>query len=66
MAASELDFAPTSQPNPRQNPQFTQALRPARGCDKIAIGAGNGFHPSFRPACSNNTPDDFVGNGGIG
>jgi hypothetical protein len=42
-ADNELDFALTSQPKPRQNPQLTQALRPARGCERIAIGAGNGW-----------------------
>ena len=30
MMASELDLAPTSQPNPQQNPQLTQALHTAR------------------------------------
>src|SRR5580704_6092890 len=65
-AASELDFAPTSQANPRQKPQFMHALRPGRGCERIAIGAGNGFQPSLRPARSKITPPDFTGNGGIG
>src|SRR5216684_3172097 len=64
--ARELDFAPTSQPNPRQKPQLMQALRPARGCERIAIGAGNGCQPSFRAARSKITPEDFTGSGGIG
>src|SRR5215471_633334 len=65
-AARELDFAPTSQPNPRQKPQFTQALRPGRGCERMAIGAGNGFQPSCRAAFSKMTPEPFTGSGGIG
>src|SRR6266849_587437 len=64
--ASELDLAPTSQPNARQKPQLMQALRPGRGSDRIAIGAGNGCHPSFRAARSKITPEDFTGRGGIG
>src|SRR5260370_1326021 len=45
--ASELDFAPTSQPKPRQKPQSTQALLPARACGLIAMCAGKGCQPSF-------------------
>src|SRR5712692_8978490 len=64
--ARELDFAPTSQPKARQKPQLMHALRPARGCERIAIGAGNGFHPSLRAARSKITPLDFTGSGGMG
>src|SRR6266481_3553583 len=64
--ASELDFAPTSQPKARQKPQLTQALRPGRGSERIAIGAGYGCQPSFRAARSKITPEDFTGSGGIG
>src|SRR5258708_25339092 len=64
--ANELDLAPTSQPKARQKPQLMQALRPGRGCDRIAIGAGKGCHPSFRAAPSKSTPEDFTGSGGIG
>src|SRR5215470_2624642 len=63
---SVLDFAPTSHAYPQQNPQFTQAPRPARGCDRIAIGVGKGCHPSFFPARSKRTPEDFTGSMGIG
>src|SRR5260370_34782676 len=66
MLASELDLAPTSQPNARQKPQLMQALRPARGCERMAIGAGNGFQPSLRAARSKIMPLAFVGSGGLG
>src|SRR5207302_4916936 len=65
-ATSELDFAPTSQPKPRQKPHWTQALRPGRGWERIAMGAGNGCQPSFRAARSKSTPEDFTGSGGMG
>src|SRR5580704_1186590 len=64
--ARELDFAPTSQPNARQKPQLRQALRPGRGCERMAMGAGNGCQPSLRAARSKITPLDFTGSGGIG
>jgi len=40
---SDVDFAPTSQPKPRQKPQFMQAARPVRGWERIAMGAGIGM-----------------------
>src|SRR5580692_6588086 len=64
--ASELDFAPTSQANARQKPQLMQALRPGRGCERIAMGAGKGCQPSLRAARSKSTPLDFTGSGGMG
>src|SRR5260221_14537247 len=64
--ARELDFAPTSQPKARQKPQLTQALRPARGCERMAMGAGKGCQPSLRAARSKITPEDFTGSGGMG
>ena len=33
---------------------------------KTASGAGNGCKPSLRAPCSNSTPEDFTGIGGIG
>src|SRR6202161_2002113 len=64
--ASVLDLARISQPNDSQNPQFTQAPRPRYGCERIAIGPGNGCSPSFFAARSNSTPDDLMGMGGSG
>src|SRR6476646_8386345 len=63
---SELDLAPTSQPKPRQKPHCTHCARPLYGFDAMAIGAANGFQPSFFAPCSRRTPVDFGGCGGIG
>src|SRR5947208_10192558 len=64
--ASELDFAPISQPNSSQNPQCRHAFRPLYGFERIASGAGKGCNPSLRAPRSNSTPDDFTGSGGNG
>src|SRR5271166_725351 len=66
MVGRGLDFAPISQPNPMQNPQCAQAIRPWYDCERIATGAGKGWYPNFFAPRSNSTPLDFTGIGGSG
>src|SRR4051812_24260529 len=66
IVTSELDFARTSQPKPRQKPHCTHAERPSYCFDAIAIGAGNAVQPSFFAPRSSRMPVDFGGCGGMG
>src|SRR6185503_14318296 len=44
IVTSELDFARTSQPKPRQKPHCAHPERPWYNFDAIATGAAKGFH----------------------